>query len=132
MLPLDHIGIAVTDLDSSLRQYTRDFGFTVKHREIVSSQQVEIVFLELANTMIELLAATAKESPIQKFLDKRGAGLHHVCYRVDDIKGELERFEKLGYRLIDSTPRPGAHNTMIAFIHPTAVGGVLTELCQYS
>ena len=130
-LPLDHIGIAVSDLDKSIQQYVSDFGCTLKSREKIPSQKVEAVFLSGPTTMIELLVPTEKGSTLSKFIEKRGTGLHHLCYRVNDIEGELKRFGQLGYRLIDSAPRSGAHGTKISFLHPKSVDGVLIELCQY-
>ena len=131
MYPLDHIGIATRDLDRAISEHLTNFGFKLHSRETIESQKVEVAFLKLPNTLIELLAPTSLDSTLTKFLETRGEGLHHLCYRVDDIKVELTRLEKLGHRLIDSEPRPGAHKTMIAFIHPKTLGGVLTELCQY-
>jgi len=128
---LDHVGIAVTDLDQALEEYRRNFGFHVDLRELIESQKVELAFLKLPSTKIELLMPTDPSSPLQKFLDKSGPGLHHVCYRVEDIEAELQRLEQLGHQLIDRTPRPGAHGSRIAFIHPKTLAGVLTELCQY-
>jgi methylmalonyl-CoA/ethylmalonyl-CoA epimerase len=128
---IDHIGIAVEQLDAELRRYTEDFGGKLLSRETVTEQKVEIVFISFHNSKIELLAPTSKESTIRKFLDKNGPGLHHICYRVSDIKAELKRLESLGYQLIDKTPRHGAHNSKIAFIHPKSCGGVLIELCEY-
>ena len=131
MYPLDHIGIAVTDLDTAIAEYERNFSFKLQLREKLESQKVELCFLKLDNTLIELLTPTHPSSTLQKFLDKRGPGLHHICYRVSDIKAELNRLSGLGHELIDKEPRSGADNTLIAFIHPKTLGGVLTELCQH-
>ena len=131
-LPLDHIGIAVPNIDDAIKEYQSKFGFVVDSREKLSSQQVEVCFLALANTKIELLAPLSPNSKLQKFLDSRGPGLHHLCYQVSDIKAELARLKSEGLKLIDEVPRPGAHHTQIAFIHPGSCGGVLTELCQYA
>jgi methylmalonyl-CoA epimerase len=128
--PLDHIGIAVTDLEASLAYYQRTFGFQVDLREEVSSQQVKLAFLKLPNTLLELLTPTSETSTLAKFLKTRGPGLHHLCYRVPDIKAELKRLGGLGFQLIDKEPRIGAHNSLIAFIHPKNTEGVLTELCE--
>ncbi len=128
---LDHIGIAVKNLDKSIAQYERNFGFTLHSRETIETSNVELAFLSLPNTLIELLTPTSTASSIHKFLETRGEGLHHVCYEVEDIRAELARMKSLGHRLIDETPRPGAHHSEIAFVHPKDTGGVLTEFCQY-
>ena len=130
-LPLDHIGIAVPDIETAISDYARSFGLKVRYREKVQQQYTEIAFLTLANTQIELLAPLNKQGLIKKFLDTRGPGLHHICFAVSDIEAELNRLKKLGYELIDSKPRKGAENTLIAFIHPKSMGGVLLELCQH-
>ena len=128
---LDHVGIAVTDLDASIAFYQRSFGFTVELRESVPSQNVEVAFLGLPGTKIELLAPLSESSSLTKFLKTRGPGLHHICYRVADIRKELARLKALGHVLIDESPRPGAHHSLIAFVHPKSCEGVLTELCEY-
>ena len=129
--PLDHIGIATQNLDEAIANYRRDFGFELNTRESVPSQNVEVAFLSLPNTLIELLAPTSPNSSLRKFLDSRGPGLHHICYQVTDIQAELARLKGLGHRLIDEVPRPGAHKSQIAFLHPKTLGGVLVELCQH-
>ncbi len=129
--PLDHIGIAVPDLDEAIALYHRTFGYSVELRERLDSSGVDLAFLSTGNIALELLAPINDSSAISKFLKSRGPGLHHLCYRVDDIVTELGRLSSQSYRLIDVVPRPGARRTKIAFIHPASVGGVLTELCQY-
>jgi len=131
MWPLDHVGIAVHDLDSALEEYSRNFGFTLDSREIIVSQRVEVAFIRLPNTLVELLAPQVEGSPLSKFLAKRDPGMHHLCYRVGNIEDELARLTATGVELIDKAPRPGAHGTRIAFIHPKSTGGVLTELCEH-
>lgn len=128
---LDHIGYAVRSIDASLDFYRQSMGLELHSREVISGQEVEVAFLKLPNTMIELLAPTGPTSTLSKFLEKRGPGFHHVCYRVDDIRKALNHFSTLGFDLIDKTPRPGAHGSQIAFIHPKSFEGVLTELCEY-
>jgi methylmalonyl-CoA/ethylmalonyl-CoA epimerase len=130
-LKLDHIGIAVQNLDESIEYYLKNFGLTLDIREKVPSQQVEVAFLKLANTKIELLAPLAETSTLAIFLAKRGPGMHHLCYETPDINAELARLRGLNFTLIDQTARQGAHNTLIAFVHPKSCQGVLTELCQY-
>ena len=129
--PLDHVGVATNDIDASVKEYERLLGLKVVHREIIATKEVELCFLALGNTRIELIAPCIPDGPVAKFLKSHGPGLHHLCYRVDNLVQELERLESLGVTLIDKKPRPGAHGAMIAFIHPGAFGGVLTELCEY-
>ena len=128
---VDHIGIAVRDLDEAIAHYARTAHTTVTSREIIESQGIELAFLNTAGTKLELLAARTPTSKISSFLNKRGPGLHHICYQVDDIVAELARLAALGCPLIDTAPRTGAHGTRIAFISPTSFLGVLTELCEY-
>ena len=131
---LDHIGIAVNDIDPALEKYTRFFPCTISKKEIIESQQVEIVFIQLPDSKIELIAPikrssdTSKTTSIEKFLQKRGPGLHHLCYNVTNIETELKNFESLGAELIDKTPRIGAEGKLVAFINPKSFDGVLVEL----
>jgi methylmalonyl-CoA epimerase len=129
---LDHIGIAVTDLDQSIAHYQSLAYSSVVLRERLETQGVELAFLNTGDTKIELLAPLNEQSKIARFLSNRGPGLHHICYRVTDIKAELQRLGEAGYTLIDSTPRPGAAGTLIAFLAPQSCQGVLTELCEYT
>jgi methylmalonyl-CoA/ethylmalonyl-CoA epimerase len=130
-LPLDHIGIAVSDLDQELLRYERDFGGCAFGREKVEDQHVEVVFVKLcSNTLVELLCPLQAGGPIQKFLATHGPGLHHLCFSTLDIHAELERLQQAGYQVIDQVPRRGAHNSLIAFLHPKSCGGVLLELRQ--
>lgn len=129
--PLDHIGIAVLNLNDSIKFHQDNFGLTLEMRENIESQKVEIAFLKLENTLLELLAPTDSSSTLSKFISERGPGLHHICYRVADIEAEMQRLALQGLRLIDTKPRPGAHNSLIAFLHPKSTEGVLIELCQH-
>lgn len=131
MLALDHIGIAVENLEKGISYYRDAFGAELDYREVVPAQKVEVAFLKYPGTRIELLAATDNSSTLSKFLSTRGPGLHHICFRTSDIKGELKRLAQSGHTLIDKEPRKGAHNSLIAFVHPKSAGGVLIELCQY-
>ncbi|MFM1848613.1 MAG: hypothetical protein RL417_2087 [Pseudomonadota bacterium] len=131
MWPLDHVGIAVRNIDDALAEYRKNFGFALDSREIIASQRVEVAFIRLPNTLIELLAPVDETSTLAKFLQKKGPGLHHLCYRVEDIERELSRLSANGVELVDKSPRPGAHRTRIAFLHPKSTGGVLTELCEH-
>jgi methylmalonyl-CoA/ethylmalonyl-CoA epimerase len=128
---VDHIGIAVSDLDEAIAHYACTAHTTVTSRETIESQGVELAFLNTDGAKLELLAPSAPTSKIANFLNKRGPGLHHICYQVDDIVAELARQASLGCTLIDATPREGAGGTRIAFISPASFLGVLTELCEY-
>lgn len=125
-----HVGIAVRDLKVSIPLFERLLGARVSHRERVDDQKVETAMIGRGDGSIELLAPTEPSSPIARFLDKRGEGIHHLSYLVDDIEAELTRLKGLGFELIDESPRAGAGNSLIAFVHPRSAGGVLVELCQ--
>lgn len=127
---IDHIGIAVHRIVDALPFYTRQLGLIVSHEEEIADQKVKTAFLRLGDTDIELLEPTDESSPIAQFLQRRGPGLHHIAYLVDDIEAVLAQLKAAGYRLIDETPRPGGDGKRIAFVHPKDTGGVLTELCQ--
>ena len=127
---LDHIGIAVADLDAALRFYRDALGLEVDPPEEVASQRVRAHFMPAGGAALELLEATAPDSPIANYLEKRGPGLHHITLRVDDIRGALAQLRARGVRLIDETPREGAHGSLVAFIHPASAHGVLVELKQ--
>jgi methylmalonyl-CoA/ethylmalonyl-CoA epimerase len=127
---LDHIGIAVKDLDASLALYRDVFGFELDTPEEVPSQRVRAHFIPLGEGALELLEPTAPDSPIAKYVETRGPGLHHVALRVADIRAALAHLKARGVRLIDEEPRPGAHHSLVAFIHPSATHGVLVELKQ--
>ncbi len=129
---LYHVAIAVKDLSAVEEVYKTALGLRVEHREVVEDQGVKTSMLvpEDGGTAIELLEPMDENSPISKFLDKRGEGIHHICFKVDDIEAVLERLKKQGVRLIDESPRPGAYNSRVAFIHPKAMNGVLVELAE--
>jgi methylmalonyl-CoA epimerase len=127
---LDHIGIAVADVQEALRFYRDALGLDVELPEDVPSQRVRAHFIPTGDAALELLEATAEDSPIAKYVQKRGPGLHHITLRVDDISGALAQLKARGVRLIDETPRPGAHGSLVAFIHPSSAHGVLVELKQ--
>jgi len=129
---LYHVAIAVRDLSAVEEVYKTVLGLRVEHREVVEDQGVKTSMLvpEDGGTAIELLEPMDENSPISKFLDKRGEGIHHICFKVDDIEAVLERLKKQGVRLIDESPRPGAYNSRVAFIHPKAMNGVLVELAE--
>ena len=129
-MKLDHIGIAVKDLDEAKKFYGDILGFTISEPEELPDRQLKLIMVDVGGANVELLVPTHPDSAIAKFLDKRGPGIHHICYRVDDVNQKLEKLKAAGMQLIDQQARPGAHNTLIAFIPPSRAGGVHTEICQ--
>ena len=127
---LDHIGIAVKDLAAALAFYRDALGLEIEAPEEVASQRVRAHFVPVGEAKLELLEATAADSPIAKYVDKRGPGLHHITLRVDDIEAALAQLKAHGARLIDEHPRPGAEGSLVAFVHPASAHGVLVELKQ--
>ena len=127
---LDHVGIAVAELASALRFYRDALGLEVEASEEVGSQRVRAHFMPVGGATLELLEATAPESPIARHLDRRGPGLHHLTFAVDDIRAALARMRARGVRLIDEEPREGAEGALVAFVHPSSAHGVLVELKQ--
>ena len=127
---IDHVGIAVSDLQQSLAFFRDAIGLELEAPEEVPSQRVRAHFLAAGGATVELVEPTAPDSPIANYLEKRGSGLHHLCLRVDDIIAALGEMKAKGVRLIDEQPRPGAHGSLVAFIHPASTHGVLVELKQ--
>ena len=127
---IDHVAIAVRDLDAAIAWYGEMFGATVEHRERVESDGVEEALLKVADSYVQLLTPTADTSPVAKYLEKNGEGLHHVGYRVDDCGAVLEAMKEKGARVIDQAPRPGSRGTTVAFVHPKGSFGTLIELVQ--
>jgi methylmalonyl-CoA epimerase len=127
---IDHVAIAVNDLDAAIAWYADVFGADVTHREIVESDGVEEALVRVADSYIQLLTPTRDDSPVAKYLAKRGEGLHHIAYRVADCAVALEIVKESGARVIDNAPRPGSRNTTVAFIHPRASFSTLIELVQ--
>jgi methylmalonyl-CoA/ethylmalonyl-CoA epimerase len=127
---IDHVGIAVDDLDAALELYEGPFGMAVAHRETVAEQGVEAILLDVGDTHVELLSPLGPETPVGKFLERKGPGLHHVAYRVAGIEDALNELAAAGVALIDSEPRTGIRNSRVAFLHPRATGGVLTEIVE--
>jgi methylmalonyl-CoA/ethylmalonyl-CoA epimerase len=125
---LHHLGVAVTDLDEAVETYGRLFGAEVEHRAQLEEQGVEAVAVLVGSSRVELLAPLGEETPVGKFLAKRGPGMHHVAYEVDDVRAELGRLAGAGAELIDAEPRRGLFGLEVAFVHPDAVHGVLTEV----
>ena len=130
ILDIDHVGIAVPDLNDAVERYGRTLGVEPVHRERVEDQGVEEVLFAVGSSFIQLLGALGPDTPVGAFLQKRGPGVHHVAYRVDDVAAALVRLRDEGVRLIDEAPRPGSRGTSIAFVHPKGMGGVLVELVQ--
>ncbi len=127
---IDHVGVAVEDMDAALALYRDELGLPLAHREVVEEQGVDAALFDVGDGHVELLAPLGPDTPVGKYLERRGPGLHHVAYAVDDIDAELERVRAAGLRLIDERPRVGIRNSRVAFLHPGALGGVLTELVQ--
>jgi methylmalonyl-CoA/ethylmalonyl-CoA epimerase len=127
---IDHIGVAVADLDAAIALHEQSYGMPLVHRETVESQGVEAVLLDVGDGHVELLSPLSEDTPVGRFLAKRGPGLHHVAYAVDDVEAALAELRERGVRLIDESPRTGIRGSRVAFLHPAASGGVLTEIVQ--
>lgn len=127
---IDHIGVAVEDLDAAIKLYERGFEMELVHRETVESQGVEAVLLDIGEGHVELLAPLGPDTPVGKFIAKKGPGIHHVAYSVDDIDATLEQAKAAGMRMIDETARVGIRGSRVAFVHPAATGSVLTEIVE--
>ena len=127
---IDHVGVAVDDLDGALKLYEGTLGMSLVHRETVTEQGVEAVLLDVGDGHVELLSPLGEDTPVGKFLARKGAGLHHVAYAVSDIERALSELAEGGVELIDSEPRAGIRNSRVAFLHPRSTGGVLTEIVQ--
>jgi methylmalonyl-CoA/ethylmalonyl-CoA epimerase len=127
---IDHIGIAVNDLDAAVQLYGGSFDMAEQHRETVEEQGVEAILLEVGEGHIELIRPLSDDTGVAKFIARNGEGMHHVAYQVDDIEAALERVREAGLRLIDEQPRTGIRGSRVAFLHPKSTGGVLTEIVQ--
>jgi methylmalonyl-CoA epimerase len=127
---IDHIGVAVEEIEPALELYRDSFELTVAHREVVTDQGVEAVLLDVGENHVELLAPLAPDTPVGRFLAKQGPGLHHVAYQVQDIEATLEKLKQAGLAMIDEQPRTGIRGSRVAFMHPRASAGVLTEIVQ--
>ena len=127
---IDHVGVAVEDLDAALELYEGTFGMPLVHRETVEAQGVEAVLLDIGDGHVELLSPLGDDTPVGRFLARKGSGLHHVAYAVSDIERTLAKLAEGGVELIDSEPRTGIRNSRVAFLHPRSTGGVLTEIVQ--
>lgn len=127
---IEHIGIAVKDLEAANEVYTKLFGETPYKTEVVESEGVSTSFFKVGESKIELLEATKPESAIAKFIDKKGEGIHHIAFAVNDIKAEMERMRNEGFIVLNDQPKKGADNKLVCFLHPKSTNGVLIELCQ--
>jgi methylmalonyl-CoA epimerase len=129
-MKISHLGIATKGIDEALKFWEDALGLENVHTETVEDQKVRVAMLPLGETNIELLEPTSEDSPIQKFIEKRGGGIHHIAVEVEDIEASLEKLKNQGMRLIDEKPRVGAEGCLVAFVHPSSAGGVLMELVQ--
>ena len=127
---IDHTGVAVADLDAAIKLYEEILGMPLVHRETVTEQGVEAVLLNVGDGHVELLSPLGDDTPVGKFLARKGPGLHHVAYAVEDIEAALEQLSAAGVELIDAKPRVGIRGSLVAFLHPRSTGGVLTEIVQ--
>ncbi|HEU4801934.1 MAG TPA: methylmalonyl-CoA epimerase [Solirubrobacterales bacterium] len=127
---IDHTGVAVDDLDAAIKLYEEVLGMPLVHRETVAEQGVEAVLLDVGDGHVELLSPLGEDTPVGKFLARKGPGLHHVAYAVEDIEATLEQLSAAGVELIDAKPRVGIRDSLVAFLHPRSTGGVLTEIVQ--
>jgi len=127
---IDHVGVAVEDLDAAIALHEQTYGLALAHREVVEEQGVEAVLLDIGASHVELLRPLQPDTAVGRFLASRGPGLHHVAYRVDDIDAALDALRDRGMQLIDETPRAGIRDSRVAFVHPRSTGGVLTEIVQ--
>jgi methylmalonyl-CoA/ethylmalonyl-CoA epimerase len=130
IVALDHIAIAVPDLEKSIQRFMEDFGLNFKGREDVAAAKTSTAFFPLPETSIELVHPLNGEGPIAGYLEKKGGGLHHLCFRSDDIEADVARLKDKGYQFLSDSPSPGAHNSLVIFIHPKSCDGVLIELNQ--
>ena len=130
-MKLDHIGIATRQIDEAMDLWRDTLGLRLEHTEEIAEQGVRVSMLSLGETQVELLEPLSDDSPVGRFLEKRGPGIHHIAIRVDDIRAELAKLKTNGARLIDETPRTGAGGCLVAFVHPSSTGGVLLELVQH-
>lgn len=127
---INHVAVAVNNLEEATKFYEEVLGLTLSGVEIVTSQKTKVGFFKIGESNIELVQPSAPDSPLTKYLENKGQGIHHICFEVDDVEAEVKTFIEKGATLIDQKPRPGAHNTKVAFVHPKSSNGVLIELCE--
>jgi methylmalonyl-CoA/ethylmalonyl-CoA epimerase len=130
MKSLEHIGIAVSNLQAGIELYERLLNTRCYKTEVVESEGVTTAFFQTGAAKVELLEATSPDSPISRFIAKRGDGIHHIAFEVEDIRAEMQRLRDAGFQLLSDEPKPGADNKIVCFVHPKSAGGVLVELCQ--
>jgi len=130
LVRLDHVAIAVPDLEEAIRRFAADLGLTLAGREDVAAARTSTAFFAVPGTRLELVHPLDGDGPIAKFLAEKGGGMHHLCFESDDIEGDVARLRGLGYRFLSDAPVPGAHGKRVIFVHPKSAGGVLIELCQ--
>lgn len=128
---LDHIAIAVPDFEAAIERFLLDFGLNYKGTEDVVSAKTKTAFFPIVGTKIELIHPLNDEGPVKKYLEKRGGGLHHICFKTDDIEDDMERLKEKGYQFLSERPQAGAHGTRVAFIHPKSTDGILIELAEH-
>lgn len=128
---LDHVAIAVADLPAAIRRFAEDFGIPLDHVEDVPAAQTSTAFFPIAGTTIELVHPLDGKGPIATALEKRGPGIHHLCFRTDDVEGDVVRLKAKGYVFTNEVPSPGAHGTRVVWLHPKSTGGILIELAEY-
>ncbi len=131
IIGLDHIAIAVPDLERAIKRFAEDFGIEFNGTEAVEDAKTTTAFFPISGTQIELVHPLRGEGPIAKYLEKKGGGLHHICFRTDDVEGDMKRLKEKGYEFLSEGPKPGAHNTRVAFIHPKCTEGVLIEIAEH-
>lgn len=130
MVRIEHLGIAVVDLKNAIPLFEQLLNTPCYKTELIDSEGVNTAFFAVGESKIELLEATKADSPIQKFIDKKGAGIHHVAFEVENIEAEMKRMQAMGFELLNITPKKGADNKLVCFLHPKTTNGVLVELCQ--
>jgi len=128
---MDHVAIAVNNLEEAAKFYQSILGLTLSGVEVVTAQKTKVGFLKIGEVNIELVQPAEPDSPLVKFLESKGQGIHHICFEVDDVEAEVKSYLEKGATMIDQKPRPGAHNTKVAFVHPKSSGGVLIELNEF-
>ena len=131
IIGLDHVAIAVPDLEKSIKRFAEDFGLDFKGSEAVEAAKTQTAFFPISGTQIELVHPLNGEGPVQTYLDKKGGGLHHICFKSDDVQADMTRLTEKGYIFLSDAPKPGAHNTRVAFIHPKCTDGVLIEIAEH-
>ncbi|MBV1922064.1 MAG: methylmalonyl-CoA epimerase [Pseudomonadales bacterium] len=131
IIGLDHVAIAVPDLEKSIKRFAEDFGLEFKGSEAVESAKTQTAFFPISGTQIELVHPLNGEGPVQTYLDKKGGGLHHICFKSDDVQADMTRLTEKGYIFLSESPKSGAHNTRVAFIHPKCTDGVLIEIAEH-